>query len=108
VGRGYDAGALDTDADVGPPGANEIIVRAVPLHVELEVVGDVQPLDDDLAGELGRVRGAPDEHAHLVRMTAVDHGAGRERWCREALGGALDEELLFDVAAVGGNARRRE
>src|SRR5437762_5306260 len=100
--------ALNADTDVSPTRANEVIERAIPLNVELKIVRDVLPFDNDLAVELrGRCRTADDE-AHLVRIAAADHCASRKRRCRVAIRHALHEELFFDVASIVWQQVRRE
>jgi nucleotidyltransferase/DNA polymerase involved in DNA repair len=118
VRRAVHAGALRADADPGIAFADEVVGRAIPLDVELPVVGDVLPLDDDLAVELPGIGRPAHHHARTVRMAATDDGRPLLRRARIADDSAADrrvrirlafeEELLLDVAASRREQRRGE
>src|ERR1700687_1475436 len=63
----FDADALRGHADPGVSGSHELFGRARPFGIGVDAATDVEPLDDDIAAELRRIRGRAHEHTGSIR-----------------------------------------
>ena len=86
------------DADPGVAVADHLAVGHRPADVEVELVGRVEHLDDDVAAEARGLRGPPHEDAGGVRRVRRAHDGRTWGRPRVDVGLAADEVLVLDVA----------
>lgn len=99
--------ALRGDADIGVAGQHDVLPTAPPGVLQIDTAGRVQDVDENAAGELGRIARIAHQQAGGVGMSArAHHGAlvGAEV---VDVGGAGLEELLLRVAVVLLDVQRR-
>ena len=101
AGGGVEAHPLGVHSDPGVPLLKQVLVRLEPVDLLVPLIGHVGPLGDHDAVELGRVRGAADDDARLVRVAGVEHRGRVGAGDRVAAGLPGDEVLLLDVARLG-------